>query len=245
VNKSSANGGFAQPTGGLAAVVTRAEDGRVEAFDLEQRFPLQLVTEREMKEITFSDIVRDGLPRFGLGREVNLFRLRNMRNLARGAWRVLGTAKANVASLYGVLYVDVVKADGRIVRYGMASTRVVTTAGVIKIVALMNASDASTGASFKYHAMGTTNTAESSADTALAAEVETRATGSQTTGGSTNVYRSVGTITATAGRSVVEHGILSASSTGTLLDRSVFSTITLANGDSIQFTYDLTIPAGG
>ena len=42
---------------------------------------------------------------------------------------------------------------------------------------------------------------------------------------------------------IVEHGIFSQAATGggTLLDRSVFSAINVASGDSIQFTYDLTL----
>ena len=43
---------------------------------------------------------------------------------------------------------------------------------------------------------------------------------------------------------VTEHGIFSAASGGILLDRSVFSVINLASGDSIQSTYQLTFTAG-
>lgn len=142
----------------------------------------------------------------------------------------------------GRLYVEVHRADGKTERLGLVSTRVVTTAGVNYLV------DAFQGTTepenFKYHAMGTGNTAENSSDTTLVTEVETRATGSQTEGSSANIYKTVGTITATTSRAIVEHGIFSASSAGTLLDRSVFSTINLSANDSIQFTYELTLPAG-
>jgi nitrous oxidase accessory protein NosD len=142
----------------------------------------------------------------------------------------------------GRLYAEVIRRDGTRKRFGLVSTRVVTTAGVNAIVdAFQNTVELE---NFKFHGMGTGSTAENASDTALVTEVETRATGSQTEGASANIYRTVGTITATASRAVVEHGIFSASSAGTLLDRSVFSVINLANGDSIQFTYDLTLPAG-
>jgi hypothetical protein len=96
---------------------------------------------------------------------------------------------------------------------------------------------------FKYHASGTDNTAENQTDTALGTEVEsTRATGSQTENGS-GTYRSVGTITYTATRTIVEHGLFSALTVGTLLDRTVFAGIGVVNTDQIEFTFDLTIAA--
>jgi hypothetical protein len=167
-----------------------------------------------------------------------VWKLRNLRYLLRGAPGILrGSVR-----LVGRLYVIVLRADGGREDYGLVSTRVVTTAGVNYLV------DAFQGTTepenFKYHAMGTGNTAEAVGDTALVTEVESRVTGTQTEGASANIYRTVATITATAGRAITEHGIFSASSAGTLLDRSVFSVINLSTSDSIQFTYDLTLPAG-
>ena len=72
-----------------------------------------------------------------------------------------------------------------------------------------------------------------------------RATGTQSTPGSTNIYRSVGTVSFTSTLAITEHGLFTASSGGTLFDRSVFSAINVLNGDSIQFTWELTLPAGG
>jgi hypothetical protein len=70
--------------------------------------------------------------------------------------------------------------------------------------------------------MGTGAVAENVTDTALGTQVETRATGTQVEGASANIYRTVATITATASRAITEHGVFSASTGGTLLDRSVF-----------------------
>jgi hypothetical protein len=167
-----------------------------------------------------------------------VWKLRNLRYLLRGAPGVL----VGRVRLIGRLYVIVFRADGGREDYGLVSTRVVTTAGVNYLV------DAFQGTTepenFKYHGMGTGNTAEAVGDTALVTEVESRATGTQTEGASANIYRTVATITATTARAIVEHGIFSASSAGTLLDRSVFSVINLSTSDSIQFTYELTLPAG-
>jgi hypothetical protein len=59
--------------------------------------------------------------------------------------------------------------------------------------------------------------------------------------------RTVGTLTFDAGAAITEHGIFTQSGTGggTLLDRSVFSAINVISGDSIQFTYTLSLSSGG
>lgn len=129
--------------------------------------------------------------------------------------------------------------------YGLLSARVVTDAGVAFLVDDWdnNAKDIT---NFNAHGMGTTNTAESASDTALGAEVETRQTGTKSQPAA-NQIRSVGTITATATRAIVEHGLFDSTTVAgsTLWDRSVFSTINLSSGDSIQFTYTLTVNSGG
>ena len=167
---------------------------------------------------------------------IKLWKLRNLPNLARGL-----PDMARVAPI-GRLYVQVIRANGQVDRLGLVSTRVVTTAGVGYIVdAFQNSVELET---MKYHGMGTGTGNEATSDTALGTEVETRATGTTTEGSSANIYKTVGTITATDVRAITEHGIFSASSSGVLLDRSKFTAINLASGDSIQFTYELTFPAG-
>ncbi len=99
-------------------------------------------------------------------------------------------------------------------------------------------------ANFSWHEMGTGGTAEAIGDTTLVTAVETRTDGTQVEGASANIYRSVGTVTATATRAIVEHGLFDASTAGNLMDRSVFTVINLSTDDAIQFTYELTVPAG-
>lgn len=142
----------------------------------------------------------------------------------------------------GRLFAAIIKPDGERLDCGLISTKVVTTAGVGAIVdAFQNSFELE---NFKYHAAGTGTTAEAAGDTAIETEVESRATGSTTEGASANIYKTVGTVSFTASRAVTEHGVFSASSAGTLLDRSVFSAINVVNGDAIEFTYELTFPAG-
>jgi hypothetical protein len=216
---------------------------------------LRVLKSPPMRALTVREIITAGLPRPGLGDGVAVWRLRNLPNLLRGVVRVLAARMLRVPTHYGVLHLVKVCGDGRRIDYGLASMRVVTDAGVAKIVALLNQTDASTGTTFKFHGFGTGTTAEAAADTALVTELttqyatdSTRPTGSQTNNGS-NVYRSVGTLTPDSGGviAITEHGVFSASSAGTLLDRSKFAAVNLdsANGDSLQVTYDLTVASGG
>jgi hypothetical protein len=101
---------------------------------------------------------------------------------------------------------------------------------------------------YKFHAMGDGSTAETDTQTALVNQQGTRATGSQTHGASSNIYQTVATITAGSAFTAIEHGIFD-SSTATddkLLDRSlVASPPTLITGDEVEWTYALTVNAGG
>jgi hypothetical protein len=136
--------------------------------------------------------------------------------------------------------------------YGVVGRKVVTDAGVNYIVdAFQNSTEVE---NLKFHGIGTGTTAESAGQTALVTELtteynpdNTRATGSTTEGATANVYRTVGTNTldATPGAALREHGVFSAASSGTLLDRTLYSAITLSSGDALQSTYDLTLSSGG
>lgn len=186
-------------------------------------------------------------PRIGWG-----YRLRNLPNLWRGTWRHAVARAFGISHLTGRLYAVVCRVDGTTLNYGLISTRVVTTAGVNFLV------DAFQGTVepeiLKYHGVGTGTNAEASADTALQTESttalnpdSTRATGSLTEGASANIFRTVGTVVFDASAAITEHGVFSQAATGggTLLDRSVFAAINVQSGDSIQFTYELTLSAGG
>lgn len=141
----------------------------------------------------------------------------------------------------GRLYAVKTNRYGDEVDYGLISTKLVTTAGVAWLATLL--AGTSSG-SVKYHASGTGVTAENASDTAMETDSGiARATGSQVA--STNTYTSVATQTYTGTLAITEHGIFTASSGATLIDRSKFAAINVVNGDSIQFTYVLTLPSGG
>lgn len=119
----------------------------------------------------------------------------------------------------------------------------VTTAGV-NYMAAEFAGGASLISAFKWHDCGTGTVAAAIGDTGLgtpAGTARVSGTGSSTT----NVFQSVATISFTSSLAITEWGLFSASTAGTLLDRRVFAAINVVSGDSIQFTYQLTVPAGG
>ncbi len=163
--------------------------------------------------------------------------------------RVMRAAAANLFTggdivPTGRLFAIIVRADGTRESLGLIATKVVTTVFVNYIVDGLQASSTDISL-FRFHDCGTGVTAEAIGDTALVTQYGgARASGSQSEGASANIYRSIGTISFTSTLAIVEHGLFSIITAGTLCDRSVFAAINVINGDSIEFTYELTVPAG-
>ena len=145
-------------------------------------------------------------------------------------------------SFYAELSAIIIQSNGIRLDLGVLSRKVVTNAGVQFLRdCFMNTSEAE---NINWHDSGTGTGAEAVTDTTITAAGPARVSGTQSTPAS-NQYRSVGTIAYTSTLAITEHGLFTASTSGTLWDRSVFSAINVVNGDSIQFTYTLTINAGG
>lgn len=144
----------------------------------------------------------------------------------------------------GILSGTKLKADGTVIDLGVLSRRVVTTAAVNYIAADFNAGGSDIS-EFTWHASGTGVGAEAIGDTALGTDsAVSRVSGTQSNP-SANVFRSVATMAYVSTLAISEHAVFSASTSGTMLDRSVFAAINVVSGDSVQFTYSLTIAAGG
>ena len=137
--------------------------------------------------------------------------------------------------------------------YGTVGYKVVTDTGVAFIVdAFQNIVELE---NMKYHGIGTGSTAEGAGESALVTELTTeytpdnvRATGTTIEGATANIFRTVATNTLSGGGALLrEHGVFSQAAVagGVLLDRTLFALITLADGDSLQSTYDLTLTSGG
>jgi hypothetical protein len=91
-------------------------------------------------------------------------------------------------------------------------------------------------------AVGTNNTAPAAGDTTLAAEVAASRTALSSYTSSGAVATAVCTFGAGVGTgALVEAGIFNASSVGTMLCRTTFSTINKAAGDSLTVTWTVTV----
>lgn len=145
--------------------------------------------------------------------------------------------------MLGRLDAAIKRRDGSVIDYGCVGYRVVTTAFVTFVVDQLQ-TETSVFGDFKYHDSGVGVTAENVANTAIeTTDGESRATGTQTESAA-NAYQSVATIAYTTTKAITEHGLFNDPTAGTLMDRTVFSAINVGNGDSIQFTYTLTLTAG-
>lgn len=106
---------------------------------------------------------------------------------------------------------------------------------------------------FKFHDSGTGTTAAAVTDTALQTQAgpTTRATASSqtSTGGPATTPAtvvSVGTIAYVSTLAITEWGLFNqAAQGGHLFDHRIFSAINVVSGDSIQFTYTLSVASGG
>ncbi len=164
---------------------------------------------------------------------------------------VLGRDRGTAVLMSGMLFdthLTAVHRDssGRIKGTYDLGSGVVTTAGVNFLAGYFN--NATNNAStFKFHDSGTGTTAAAIGDVDLqtAAGPTTRATGSQAN--ATNTYTTVGTIAYVSTLAITEWGLFTDATRGsdTMWDRKVFTAINVVSGDSIQFTYVLTITAGG
>jgi len=114
----------------------------------------------------------------------------------------------------------------------------ITTAGRNAIVSRLASSP---GTAVPTHmAIGTGTTAAAAGDTTLQTELDRNALTSNTA--STNVLTMVGNWAAGDGTgSITEAGVLSASSSGTLFSRAVFTAIPKGASDTLQITWTYTL----
>ena len=178
---------------------------------------------------------------------------RQLRNGKVPRGRVIKSEEAHMALLMGcptnslegigLLFAKVIRANGDSNDLGLISAQKITTVFRDRIVDSLQNSTTSPLDVFKYHATGTGTGAEANTETALVTEVESRVSGTQIEGATANIYKTVATCPYTATRAIIEHGVFSASTSGLLMDRSLFSVINVDSGDSIQFTYEATFNA--
>ena len=130
--------------------------------------------------------------------------------------------------------------SGDVVKEVREGDNVVTTVGKEFIASfLKSAAAAASTFTAKYLAIGTDSTAEAVGNTALGTELaRTTGTVSYTSGG---IYNVVATFASGSGTgAIVEYGLFSSSTGGTLLSRDVESVINKSANDTLTVTYTLT-----
>lgn len=127
------------------------------------------------------------------------------------------------------------------VKEDIETPNVVTNAGLAYITGIMTG----TGSPMSHMAIGSDNTAAAAVDTALGSELGRVALTSDdqaTTTVTDDSVEYVATFPAGTGTgSVVEAGIFSASSGGTMLCRTVFSTVTKGASDAMTITWTVSL----
>jgi hypothetical protein len=140
-----------------------------------------------------------------------------------------------ILKLKGELRVVLNKEDGTTEQFD--HTNLVVDTGLNFIVERMASADDSV---MSHMAIGEDNTAAASADTTLGNEAGRVALTSTTV--STNTVTYVATFGAGTGTgAITEAGILNASSSGTLLCRTVFPVVNKQSGDSMTITWTVTV----
>lgn len=163
----------------------------------------------------------------------------------RGEGRIL--ADATFATHLGAV---VRRADGRVEKHDLGSG-LVTHAGM-RLLSQDTAisAGAATLNVMKYHGSGTGTTAATATDTALQTAIGTTATAGTNTNADASPNATVqaqGTVAYGAAAAVTEWGLFNQAtlSGATMMDHRVFAAINVNNGDSIQFTWTLTLNSGG
>lgn len=95
--------------------------------------------------------------------------------------------------------------------------------------------------SLKWHKSGIGVAVAAVGNTDLSTGIYSRVAGTTAEGASPNIYQSVATINYTGTRSITEWGIFTTSTAGTLFSRKTFAAKPVTNGDSIVFTWNLTL----
>lgn len=157
------------------------------------------------------------------------------------------TRPSATAEMFGFLSAIVQNPDGTIKHPERLLSVKEVTAAFAKRLADALTDSAVTLAGFNQHKMGAGSTAETDTETALIAAQAGSQSGdaTQTHGATSEIYASVGTLTAGSSYGCREHGIFNASTGGILLDRSMVTNIDLNTDDIVTWTYNLTINAGG
>jgi hypothetical protein len=158
------------------------------------------------------------------------------------------TKPKSIMEVLGLTYAKLEKKNGTTKDLGLVSVKLVTTAFAIQLVDAMIGSGTVVN-DFNQHKMGAGSTSESADQTALitaqAGAQGCTGAAAATHGATSNIYRTIGTITAGSNYGCREHGVFNRSTGGVMLDRSLVTNIALETDDVVTWTYELTVTPGG
>jgi len=144
------------------------------------------------------------------------------------------------AALKGRYKITVYGPDGGTKEARPWSDNVVCTNGKEFLASLLASAATSATNTARYLAVGTGTGAESASDTALGTEVA-RHTGTVSYV-SNQIYQVTATFsTGVAAGAIVEYGLLSSNTAGTLISRDVESVINVGASDTLEVVYQLTV----
>ena len=157
------------------------------------------------------------------------------------------TLKTEGAQLKGFIKIDHFDKEGNLIET-VETPNALMNLGFKEVAGLFCTDQAGSYTAFDYIAVGTGTTAATATDTTLATEETqnglTRAAGTGTlvtVNETDDTAQFVKSFSVTGSVAVTESGVLTAASTGTLLCRQTFSAINVANGDTLQITWKITV----
>jgi len=134
----------------------------------------------------------------------------------------------------GHLVIEIIAPDGK-VKEKVETPNTIVTAGKNLVATLVSGS----GTAFSHMAIGTDSTSVVVGDTTLGSETGRVTLTSKTATDNTIAY--IGDFPAGTGTgTIVEAGILNASSGGTMLNRATFSSVSKSASDALKITWNVT-----
>lgn len=151
------------------------------------------------------------------------------------------------AKLNGRIKIDHFDKEGQLIET-VETPNTLTNTGFNEVAGLICSDESASHDAFNYIAVGTGTTAADATDTALESETTSdglsraSATGTLVTVNVTDdTAQFVHSFNVTGSVAVTESGVFNDASAGTMLCRQVFSAINVADGDTLQITWKVTV----
>lgn len=151
------------------------------------------------------------------------------------------------AKLNGWIKIDHFDTEGNLIET-VETPNALTNTGFTEVAGLFCSDQSGSYTAFDYIAVGTGTTAATATNTQLGTEeTQNGLTRAASTGTLVQVNvandtaQLVKSFTVTGNVAVTESGVFNASSAGTMLCRQTFSAINVANGDTLQITWKVTV----